>query len=444
VVVRFLSFTSQSDIVRRKVFSVRVLQEYTGGEKIMAIFENLKVVDVSQVAAVPMTARIMADFGADVIHVENPETGDMFRHILEGLRVGIQTDFNYVFEHYNRNKRSMTLDLTNEKAQKILHRLLESADVFTTNLRPYELERYHLEYETVKEINPRIIAAYLTGLGEKGKERNTPAYDHTAYWARGGIPHRIRATTPPLQNPKIAAPAFINSFGDHVACLSLLSGVFLALYDREKTGQGRKVTASLLQSAVHQLSWDLAAALNTGEDYPIMDIEEVNVNPLVGQYLTKDNRWLIFCAVHTERYLPPFMKVMGLGELLDDPRFEIIDGEIQNHQILREIMRERFLTKTLDEWKILFNTERIPYSPEQTLLEVINDPQAKANGFFEKYEHPDHGEVGAIANPINVGAGEKTIRTAAPEFGQHTEEVLLEIGYNWEDIDKFRDEGLIA
>ena len=145
MVVRFLSFTSQSDIVRWKVFSVRVLQEYTGGEKIMAIFENLKVIDVSQVAAVPMTARIMADFGADVIHVENPETGDMFRHILEGLRVGIQTDFNYVFEHYNRNKRSMTLDLTNEKTQKIFHRLLESADVFTTNLRPYELERYHLE-----------------------------------------------------------------------------------------------------------------------------------------------------------------------------------------------------------------------------------------------------------------------------------------------------------
>lgn len=409
-----------------------------------AIFEKLKVIDVSQVAAVPMAARIMADFGADVIHVENPETGDMFRHILEGLRVGIQSDFNYVFEHYNRNKRSMTLDLTKGKAQQILFKLIESADVFTTNLRPYELERYHLDYKTVSEINPRIIGAYLTGLGEKGEEKNTPAYDHTAYWARAGIPHRIRATTPPLHNPKIAAPAFINSFGDHVACLSMLSGIFLALYDRKNTGKGRKVTASLFQSAVHQLSWDLAASLNTGEDYPMMDINQVNVNPLAGQYLTKDDRWLMFCAVHTERYLPPFMRVMGLEEVLEDPRFEIVDGEIQNYEILREMMTERFLTKTLDEWKILFNTERIPYSPEQTLVEVINDPQAKANEFYEMYEHPDFGEVGAIVNPINVGEGEKTIRTAAPEFGQHTEEVLLEVGFTWEDIERFRDEGLIA
>jgi crotonobetainyl-CoA:carnitine CoA-transferase CaiB-like acyl-CoA transferase len=411
---------------------------------VAAIFEGLKVIDVSQVAAVPMAARILADFGANVVHVENPETGDMFRHVLEGLRTGINSDFNYVFEHYNRNKRSMTLDLSMAEGQAILHKLLRSADIFTTNMRPYELERYRLEFETVRELNPRLIGAYLTGFGEYGDEKNTPAYDHTAYWARSGIPHRIRATTPALHDPKIAAPAFINSFGDHVTSLSLVSGIFLALYDRERTGKGRKVTTSLFQSAVHQLSWDLTASLNTGEDYPTIVPDELNPNPLVGQYLTRDDRWLLFSASHTERYMPPFMKVMGLEELLDDPRFEIIDGVIQNHIVLRDIMRERFLTKTLEEWKTLFNTERIPYSPVQTLPEVINDPQAAANGFYESYEHPDFGQVGAVLNPINIGEGEKTIRMAAPEFGQHTEEVLLEYGYDWEDIGRFRGEGIIA
>ena len=409
-----------------------------------AIFEGLKVIDVSQVAAVPMAARILADFGADVVHVENPETGDMFRHILEGLRTGIKSDFNYIFEHYNRNKRSMTLDLTMTGGQAILHKLLRSADILTTNMRPYEIERYHLDYETVRELNPRLVGAYLTGFGEHGEEKNTPAYDHTAYWARSGIPHRIRAATPPLHDPKVAAPAFINSFGDHVTCLSLVSGIFLALYDRERTGKGRKVTTSLFQSAVHQLSWDLTASLNTGEDYPTIVMDEVNLNPLVGQYLTRDDRWLLFSASHAERYMPPFMRVMGLEELLDDLRFEIIDGVIQNHTVLRDIMRERFLTKTLEEWKILFNTERIPYSPVQTLPEVINDPQAAANGFYESYEHPDFGQVGGVLSPINVGEGEKTIRSAAPEFGQHTEEVLLEHGYDWEDIGRFREEGIIS
>lgn len=138
------------------------------------------------------------------------------------------------------------------------------------------------------------------------------------------------------------------------------------------------------------------------------------------------------------------MKAMGLEEILDDPRFEIIDGVIQNHTILRDIMKERFLTKTLEEWKTILNTERIPYSPVQTLPEVINDPQARANGFYELYEHPEFGQVGAVLNPINVGEGEKTIRMAAPEFGQHTEEVLLEYGYDWEEIERFRDEGIIS
>ncbi len=351
-----------------------------------AIFEGLKVIDISQVAAVPMAARILADFGADVVHVENPETGDMFRHVLEGLRTGIQSDFNYVFEHYNRNKRSLALDLTMSDGQEIIHNLLRSADILTTNMRPYEIERYHLNYQTLQELNPRLIGAYLTGFGENGDEKNMPAFDHTAYWARSGIPHRIRATTPALHDPKIEAPAFINSFGDHVTALSLVSGIFLALYDRERTGKGRKVTTSLFQSAVHQLSWDLTASLNTGEDYPTIVPDEMNLNPLVGQYLTKDNRWLLFSASNTKRYRAPFMKVMGLEELLDDPRFEIIDGVIQNHTVLRDILRNRFSTKTLGEWKVLFNTERIPFSPVQTLLEVIEDPQAKANGFFESYD----------------------------------------------------------
>lgn len=408
------------------------------------IFDGLKVIDISQVAAVPMSARIMADFGAEVIHVENPTTGDMFRHVLEGLKTGVQADYNYIFEHYNRNKKSLTLDLTTKEGQDIIHKLLETADVLTTNMRPYELERYHLEYETLKAKNPRLIGAYLNGFGKNGDEKNTPAFDHTAYWARSGIPHKIRAITPPLHDPKIPAPAFINSFGDHTTCLALVSGIFLALYDRERTGLGREVTTSLFQSAVHQLSWDISATLATGEDCMTIVPDDINPNPLVGQYRTRDDRWLLFSASNAERYLPPFLRAMGLDELIDDKRFEVIEGFIQNHLELRDILRETFLSKTLEEWKPLFNSVRVPFSPVQTLPEVVSDPQAAANNFFESYQHPEVGDITVVASPINVGDGEKTVKSPAPEFGQHTEEVLIEYGYSWEDIAELKDKGIIA
>lgn len=155
------------------------------------ILEGIRVVDVSQVAAVPMAARLMGDFGADVIHVEPPKTGDSFRVVQMGMELmrGIHTDFNYIWEHYNCNKRSVTIDLAQEGGRNVMHKLLETADVFVTNLRPFELTQYDLEYDTVHRLHPKLVAGYLTGYGSEGDGKNAPAYDHTAFWSRSGMPH---------------------------------------------------------------------------------------------------------------------------------------------------------------------------------------------------------------------------------------------------------------
>jgi crotonobetainyl-CoA:carnitine CoA-transferase CaiB-like acyl-CoA transferase len=409
-----------------------------------AIFEGLKVIDLSQVAAVPMTTRILADFGADVVHVENLETGDIFRHTLAGSQTSSQAEINYVWEHYNRNKRSMTLDITKKTGQKILHRLLGAADIFATNLRPYQLVKFNLEYETLQKLNPRLIAAYLSGTGKEGDEKDYPAYDHTAYWARSGIPHKLRAMSPALREPGAILPAFIPAFGDHVTGLALCTGILLALYDRERTGLGREVTGSLFQSGIYQMSWDVAAALTTGEDCVTVDPDKDILNPLYAQYLTKDDRWLLFTALNPLRYLSQIMRAVDREDLIGDPRFATIESFVENQALLKDIMTETFKTKDLEEWVEILNKEQVPYSPVRNFVEIANDPQARVNGFFESYEHPEHGRIEGVANPINVGENEKSVRMPAPEFGQHTEEILLEHGYDWDDIIQFQEEGVIA
>jgi len=420
---------------------------------------GIKVVDVSQVAAVPVAARNLADFGADVLHIENPKTGDSWRIYQAGQdtgRAGAPSEINYNWENFNRNKRSVTVDISQKGGQEVLYKFVNEADVFLTNLRPFELKRYNLEYDTLNRQNPRLIYAALTGFGKKGAEKDAPAYDATAYWTRSGIPHMFTRLGMPQSG-------FRPAFGDNVAGLALAYGIMTSLYVREKTGKGQEVGVALLHAGLYQLSFDIAGALATGLDYedwredPPPDIvaaAEAGLaparafyrskapNPLAGRYTTKDNRVITFVALQPDRYWGKFCRALGLEELENDPRFNTIEGREENNSILYPILDEAFAGKTLDEWKPLL--KGIPYAVHQSLREVINDPQARANDFFTAYDHPTHGRLEVLANPVMLSETPATMRMAAPEFGQHTEEVLLEYGYTWEDIARLKEQGIIA
>jgi len=419
-------------------------QEREDSKMSMAL-KGIKVIDVSQVAAVPMAARFLADFGADVIHVEHPTMGDYFRAAMAGMAraTGVQSDINYVWENYNRNKRSITLDLSRKSGQKVMHKMVEKADVFLTNMRPFELDKYRLDYSVLSEVNPALVYGALTGYGEKGLEKDAPAYDHTAYWARSGIPHRLTTRMLPAA-PGTPPPAFMPSFGDHMAGTNLACGVMTALFMRERTGIGQEVRVSLFHSGVFQLSYDLAGTLTTGQDcWGIVSREDTG-NPLVTQYLTKDERWILLCALRPERYWSKFCQAIERQDLVDDPRFASADDITSNSVTLLHILENVFRNRTLDEWKPRLNAAGFPWAPVQTLPEVVNDPQARTNDFFVSYDHPSHGQIEGVANPVKLSKSPEVVRMPGPEFSQHTEEVLLELGYNWDSITQFKEEGIIA
>ena len=398
--------------------------------------EGIKVVDVSQVIAVPQTARHLADFGADVIHVENPATGDFFRYYQtgQGGTDGVPSDINYGWEVYNRNKKSMTIDLSQERGQKVLYKLVEKADVFLTNMRPFELENYNLTYDALSCLNPGLIYGAVNGYGKKGPERNAPAYDAIAYFARSGIPHVL------------SAAGFRPGFGDNIAGLALAFGVMMALFIRERTGVGQEVDLSLFQAGIYQISFDIAGALITGRDYEewrYHSREEIP-NALSLPYVTKDGRVLFLVMLQPDRYWARFCQAIGREDLEHDPRFELFEPRMENHVDLMHILDEVFATRTLDEWKVCLIQGGIPFSPFQNLIEAINDPQAIANDFFVPFDHPAYGRIQVLANPLKLSKTPATLRMPAPEFGQHTEEILLEYGYTWEDIEQFKQERIIA
>jgi len=432
--------------------------------------EGVKVLDVSQVAAVPMCARHLADFGADVIHVEHPVTGDSWRvyQAGQGGVTGVSSDIPYNWEAYNRNKRSMSLDLSREGGRKIIYNLVEKADVLVTNLRWVERQEFGLEYDTLHQINLGLVYASLTGYGKKGPDKDIPAYDASAYWVRAAIPYM-------LSIPGMRTAGFRPAFGDNVAALALALGIMMALFSRGKTGVGQEVDLSLFNTGVYQLSFDVAATLATGQDPQewatqafqaqadeetvkrrqelIADVEtaterlrdffrENAPNPMGLPYETKDGKRLVFVIVLPERYWPRFCRAIGREDLEHDPKFNSMEARAENHLELYHIFREAFLSKTLDEWKPILAD--IPYAWDRNLLEVINDPQARANDFFVPIDHPTYGRMEVAANPIKLSETPASIRMPAPEFSQHTEEILLEYGYTWEDIAQFKEQGLIA
>lgn len=422
--------------------------------------EGIKVLDLSQWAAVPMAARFLGDLGASVIHVEHPVRGDATRTLQSMIAPygSAQSNINYLWENYNRNKRGMTIDLSKHLGQEILYRLVEKADVFLTNMRPYELERYKLEYNTLNQLNSNLIYGALTGYGEKGSEINSPAFDTISYWSRGGIPHG-------LSQPGMPSPVFVGAFGDNVAGMALACGVITALFVRERTGKGQSVHIALFQLGVFQMSFDIAGVLISKqdcEDWRRKPPEEVVAkakaaieplwnfsrraiaNALAMPYKTKGEREIRLAMWQSDFYWCKFCQAIKQVDLEHDPMFESFEARERNVDALMHILDDIFIGKTLDEWKSTLVEKGIPFGYDQNYLEVIADPQARANDFFVPIEHPTYGHMEVIANPINLSGTPTTVSMPAPEFGQHTEEVLLEHGYTWDDISQFKEQGVIA
>jgi crotonobetainyl-CoA:carnitine CoA-transferase CaiB-like acyl-CoA transferase len=395
--------------------------------------EGIKVVEVSTWVAAPACGVLLAEFGADVIRIEQLQ-GDPVRGLLpRGSSAG--PVFNWWWEMWNRSKRGMGLNLGTPEGREIVHKLAAQSDIFLSNLRPSVLRRAELDYQRIREVNPRIIYAQITGYGARGPETERPSFDALAFWSRSGFASI-------LGEPDGPPVGLEGAMGDHPTGGFALAGIALALYARERTGVGQKIDVSLLGSGCWINGVDLQWTLAFGSNPPNLSRKKVP-NPLSNSYQARCGRWLRFCMMESDRYWPVFCQVLGRPDLQGDPRFGSFVERANNREALISIIEEIIATKDRDEWAPLFDEYDLPWDPIQTMTEVAQDPSVLANDCIAEYEHFSGRQVRSVASPIQLSETPAAVRHGAPEHGQHNEEILLEMGFNWDDIERLKEKRAI-
>jgi crotonobetainyl-CoA:carnitine CoA-transferase CaiB-like acyl-CoA transferase len=368
-----------------------------------------------------------------VIRVE-PHEGDPMRWLIESGMIP-PADYNWLFEMLNRNKRSIAVNLSHDSGRKIVQDLAKDADVFLANLRPKTLKRAGLDYETLERLNPRLIYAGITGYGPRGPGADWRAYDEIAFWARSGLMASLGEPDTPLVPLR-------GSIGDHTTGMFALGGIALALYGRERTGKGQQVDVSLLGSGVWAAGIDVQAALVYQQEIGRTSRKTIS-NPLYNHYECRDGRSFQFQMLESNRFWTGVCKALEREELEHDPRFDSHKGRTQNAEELIAILDEIFSTRDRDEWEPRFNENDLVWGAVQAPLEVTRDPCVLENDYITEYEHETAGTVRGITCPIQLSRNPMKAPSTAPECGQHTEEVLLELGYSPEDIEALRENKVI-
>jgi crotonobetainyl-CoA:carnitine CoA-transferase CaiB-like acyl-CoA transferase len=346
------------------------------------------VVEMGHWVAVPSACGILADWGADVIKIE-PLTGDAARGLNQGgdasgAYVFNGTQINWRIELHNRGKRSLAVNATKESGKEIIYRLVKEADVFATNYELKSLQRLSLDYEQLRQCNPQLIYALLTGYGKVGPDKDERGFDYAAAWAHSGIQYL-------LGQPGDIPPAQRGGMMDRNAGIYLITGVLAALLHRQKTGQGEEIHVSLYHAGVWTLAADIEAALL---GVPLPRYERLKIqNPLSDIYRTKDDRWLQLIMLQADLQWPGLCRAVGKPDLEKDPRFSNLAARAEHCEELICIFDELFASKTLAEWEPLLRANHCIFSRVQTPTEVTTDPQALMNGFFATVPHPITGEM---------------------------------------------------
>jgi len=398
--------------------------------------DGIKIVSCGIWVQAPFATKLLGDLGADVIKVEERLTGDPIRGTLNIMPFDKPpSERHFDMESHNLNKRSIALDLRSERGKEIVYRLVERADVFVHNFRLGVPDRLGIDYETLSRYNPRLIYAQSSGWGMKGPLSHKPSFEHTATARSGWLYHFGGPDMPPLM--------FRPTICDCMVGVYTAFAISSALVCRERTGIGQFVDISALGSM-------LAAAPNTvnfpllyGVDFPRRD-KKSSLNPMLCFYECQDGKYIYLSMMQSDRYWHDFCKVLGIEELEHDPKFQSHKDRDGNHTELAAILDRVFSTKPRDEWMALLEAGGdFIYSPVYDTSEAIKDPQVLENEYVTEYEHPAYGPTKVVGFPYKFSKTPASIRRHPPEHGEHTEEILLELGYSWDDIGELKESQVI-
>ena len=404
------------------------------------VMEGVRVLEVAQFTFVPAAGAVLADWGADIIKIEHPVRGDTQRGFLNMGGVQLDPNRHTLIEHPNRGKRSVGIDVSTPEGQEVLYEIAKTADVFLTNYLPHVRQKNKFDIEHIRAANPNIIYARGSAYGDKGEERGTGGFDGTAFWSRSGIAHTM--TPPELEGPLSQG---MPAFGDSIGGMFIAGGISAALFHREKTGEAVELDVSLLSTAWWACGANLAQGMETG--YITRNSMPTSggsaKNPLMGNFRTSDNGTINLCMVSPTGLIADTFEHVGRPDAANDPRFADVYKLIENAKAASDILVEAFAQQPFEYWRKHLKTLKGQWAPIQSLMDMTTDDQAIANDMIVEVEMDDGKPLKLVRNPVQFNH-EPVRTTRSPQASEHTETFLMEIGMEWDQIEKYKAAGAIA
>jgi crotonobetainyl-CoA:carnitine CoA-transferase CaiB-like acyl-CoA transferase len=403
-----------------------------------AVMEGVRILEVAEHTYVPAASALLADWGAEVIKVEPIERGDAMRGLAATGVVALPADVHALLEHSNRGKRSIALDLSSADGLDVLYQLAAHADVFLTNKLPRTRRKLKIDLDDIRAHNPRIIYVRGTGQGERGPDADKGSYDSLAFWCRAGA---ALGGKPPDQERVPAPPA--PGFGDSIGAMTIAGGIMGALFHRERTGEATTVDVSLLGTGMWAMGQGIALSLLLDKSLAAPGAGASRMNPLVGNFQTKDGRHVALCCLQAGRYWPGMCQVIGRPELATDPRFADHASLVTNSSEAVAILRQVFAERSLAQWRQDLADFEGQWAVVQDSVEVAADPQSAANGYVQDCKTAGGVPFRLVAAPVQYDEQPAT-PGRAPEFNEHGDDILGDLGIDWDTIVDLKVRGVVG
>jgi crotonobetainyl-CoA:carnitine CoA-transferase CaiB-like acyl-CoA transferase len=403
-----------------------------------SILEGIRILEVAEHTFVPAASALLADWGAEVIKIEHVTRGDAMRGLASTGMTTITGDVHALLEHSNRGKRSLALDLTQDEGLDIVYQLAGTADVFLTNKLPGVRAKLRIGLDELRAANPNIIYARGTGQGERGPDADKGAYDSLALWARAGIAVGVMRPEYDLVPPQPGP-----GFGDSIGAMTIAGGIMGALFHRERSGKPSVVDISLLGTGLWAMGQTMALSLLANEPWGPPPAEELSRNPLVGNYRTKDGRYVALCCLQAGQYWPPLCEIIGRPELVTDERFVDHPTLLAHTREAVAILTDVFARATAHEWRDRLEPFVGQWTIVQHTLEAAADPQTAANGYLQECRTAGGTPFTLVAAPVQYDE-EPATPHRAPQFNEHGDDILAELGIDWDTVADLKVRGVVA